>query len=41
MGAGHVVLLGPNTLYRAQATRTYMLFWNSLIEGARRGATSR
>ena len=41
MGAGHVVLLGPNTLYRAQATRTYMFFWNSLIEGARRSATSR
>jgi len=35
LGAGHVILLAPNTLYRAQATRTYMFFWNSLIEGAR------
>jgi hypothetical protein len=35
MGTGHVVMIGPNVLYRAQATRTYMFFWNSLIEGAR------
>ena len=41
LGKGHVVLLGPNTLYRFQATRTYMFFWNSLIEGARHSATSR
>ncbi len=41
LGKGHVILLAPNTLYRAQATRTYMLFWNSLIEGARTGATNK
>jgi hypothetical protein len=32
LGAGNVVLLGPNTLYRAQATGTYMFYWNALIE---------
>ena len=35
LGLGHVVLLGPNTLYRAQATGTYMFFWNAIIEGSR------
>jgi hypothetical protein len=41
LGAGHVILLAPNTLYRAQATGTYMFFWNSLIEGARTSATQK
>jgi hypothetical protein len=35
IGKGHVVLLAPNTLYRAQATGTYMLFWNAILSGAR------
>ena len=35
MGSGHIVLLGPNTLYRAQATRTFMFFWNAVFEGGR------
>jgi hypothetical protein len=35
MGSGRVILLGLNTLYRAQATRTYMLFWNAVFEGGR------
>jgi hypothetical protein len=37
LGAGHVVLLAPNVLYRAQSAGTFMFFWNSLIEGSRRG----
>jgi len=41
LGKGHVILLAPNTLYRAQATSTYMFFWNSLIEGARPDATQK
>jgi Zinc carboxypeptidase len=35
MGAGNVVMIGPNVLYRAQATRTYMFFWNAVLEGGR------
>jgi hypothetical protein len=35
LGYGHVVLMGPNVLYRAQATGTYMLYWNSLFEAGR------
>jgi hypothetical protein len=35
IGKGHVVLLAPNVLYRAQTTGTYMLFWNAVISGAR------
>ena len=38
LGAGHVILLGPNVLYRAQTTGTFMFFWNSLIEGSRGGS---
>jgi hypothetical protein len=37
LGAGHVILLAPNVLYRAQTTGTFMFFWNSLIEGSRSG----
>jgi hypothetical protein len=37
LGAGHIVLLAPNVLYRAQSTGTFMFFWNSLIEGSRGG----
>ncbi len=37
LGAGHVILLAPNVLYRAQTTGTFMFFWNSLIEGSRGG----
>ena len=37
LGAGHVILLAPNVVYRAQTTGTFMFFWNSLIEGSRGG----
>ena len=37
LGAGHVILLAPNVLYRAQTTGTYSFFWNSLLEGSRAG----
>ena len=37
LGAGHVILLAPNVLYRAQTTGTFMFFWNSLVEGSRDG----
>ncbi len=39
LGAGHVVLLAPNTLYRAQSTGTFMFFWNALLTGAHSGQT--
>jgi hypothetical protein len=39
-GAGRVVFLGPNTTYRGQATGTFMLFFNALIEGGRTAATA-
>ena len=35
LGAGRVILLAPDVLYRAQSTGTFMFFWNALIEGAR------
>jgi len=35
MGTGQVVLLAPNVVYRAQFTRDYMFFWNSVIAGGR------
>ena len=35
LGAGRVVLLGPNTTYRGQMTGAFMFFWNALIEGGR------
>ncbi len=35
LGAGRVILLAPNVLYRAQTTGTYMFFWNSILEGSR------
>lgn len=35
MGAGRVVLLAPDVLYRAQSTGDFMFFWNALIAGAR------
>jgi hypothetical protein len=35
LGAGRVILLGPNTVYRAQVTGTFSLFFNSLIAGGR------
>ena len=35
MGAGHVVLLAPNVVYRAQATGDYMFFWNAVFAGGR------
>ena len=35
MGTGHVILLAPDVLYRAQSIGDFMFFWNSLIEGAR------
>jgi|GEM_PF-876081 len=38
LGAGHVILLAPNVLYRAQTTGTFMFFWNSLVEGSRAGS---
>ena len=37
LGAGHVILLAPNVLYRAQTTGTFMFFWNALVEGSRDG----
>jgi hypothetical protein len=37
LGKGHVILLAPNVLYRAQATGSFMFFWNSLLEGSREG----
>jgi hypothetical protein len=33
--AGHVILLAPNVLYRAQSTGDFMFFWNALFEGSR------
>ncbi len=35
MGTGHVVLLAPNVVYRAQATGDYMFFWNAVFAGGR------
>jgi hypothetical protein len=35
LGMGHVILLAPDVLYRAQSTGDFMFFWNALIEGAR------
>lgn len=35
LGAGRVILLGPNTLYRAQITGDFMFFFNSLISAGR------
>ncbi len=35
LGKGHIVMLAPNVLYRAQSTGTFMFFWNSLFEGNR------
>jgi hypothetical protein len=35
MGAGRVILLAPDVLYRSESTGDFMFFWNSLIEGAR------
>jgi hypothetical protein len=35
LGAGHVILLAPDVLYRAQSTGDFMFFWNALIEGSR------
>lgn len=40
LGAGHVVLLAPNTLYRAQTTGTFMFFWNALLTAAQSGPTA-
>ena len=40
LGAGHVILLAPNVLYRAQSTGSFMFFWNALIEGSRSGQMS-
>jgi hypothetical protein len=40
LGAGHVILLAPNVLYRAQSTGSFMFFWNSLIEGSRDGSAT-
>ncbi len=37
LGAGRVILLAPDVLYRAQTSGTYMFFWNALIEGSRAG----
>lgn len=35
LGKGHIVLLAPNVLYRAQSTGTFMFLWNSLFKGSR------
>jgi len=35
LGKGHVVLIAPDVLYRAQSTGTFMFFWNAIIAGAR------
>lgn len=35
LGAGRVILLAPDVLYRAQSTGDFMFFWNALIAGAR------
>jgi hypothetical protein len=35
MGAGRVILLAPDVLYRSESTGDFMFFWNSLIAGAR------
>jgi hypothetical protein len=34
--SGHVILLAPNVVYRAQTTGSFMFFFNSLISGGRR-----
>jgi hypothetical protein len=41
LGKGRVILLAPNVLYRAQSTGSFMFFWNSLIEGSRKGPMER
>ncbi len=35
LGAGNIVMIAPNVVYRAQTSGTYMFLWNSLIEGSR------
>jgi hypothetical protein len=35
LGAGRVILLAPDVLYRSQSAGDFMFFWNSLIAGAR------
>jgi hypothetical protein len=35
LGKGHVVLLGPNVVYRGQMTADYMFLWNAVVEGGR------
>jgi hypothetical protein len=35
LGAGNVVMIAPNVVYRAQTSGTYMFLWNSLFEGSR------
>jgi hypothetical protein len=35
LGAGNMVMIAPNVVYRAQTSGTYMFLWNSLIEGSR------
>ncbi|MBZ5495370.1 MAG: hypothetical protein LAP85_03135 [Acidobacteriia bacterium] len=35
LGAGRIILLAPDVLYRSESTGDFMFFWNSLIAGAR------
>jgi hypothetical protein len=35
LGSGHIVMIAPNIVYRAQTTGTYAFLWNALYEAAR------
>ncbi len=41
LGAGHVVMLAPNVVYRAQTTGSFMFLWNALFEGSRTTAANK
>ena len=35
LGAGHIVMIAPNIVYRAQTTGTYAFLWNAIFKGSR------